>query len=61
MIKRIRKRSHKKDLYINGHNCFIQYIPESGSGTIYDSAKPLIHKINANRTIVKKRKKENLS
>ena len=46
----------KKDPYINGHTCFKQCIPASGSGAIYDSTKPLIHKIDANRAIVKKRK-----
>ena len=48
----------KKDPYINGHTCFKQCIPASGSGTIYKSAKPLIHKIEANRAIVKGKKKE---
>ena len=48
----------KKDPYINGHTCFKQCTPASGSGTIYGSSKPRIHQIGANREIVKKRKKE---
>ena len=51
----------KKDPYINGHTCFKHFIPASGSGEIYDSAKPLIHKIYVNREIIKKRKKEKQS
>ena len=47
----------KKDPYINSHTCFKQCIPASDSGTIYDSAKPLIHKIDAKRAILKKRNK----
>ena len=46
----------KKESYINSHTCFKQCIPASGSGAIYYSTKPMIHKIYANIAIVKKRK-----
>ena len=51
----------KKDPYIHGHTSFKQCIPDYVSGTIYDSAKPMIHNIDANREIVKKRNNEKQS
>ena len=48
----------KNDPYINGHTCFKQCIPASGSEAIYKGDKPLIHKIDANRAIVNGKKKE---
>ena len=51
------KYHKKKYPCINSHACFKQCIPAFGSGAIYDSAKPLIHNIDANRAIVNERKK----
>ena len=51
----------KKDLYINGHTCLKQFIPASDSGSTCGSVKPLVHNIDANIAIVKKRKKEKKS